>query len=537
MKKLSVLLLFFCSVTAFAQYNFKAIDSLLSQYDKPGTPGVSMRVVKNGKVIYNRYAGFENLEKNKHLSDKTIFYLASVSKQFTGSCIVLLEQQGKLRLDDKLSKYYPDFPDAQKITIKDLLNHTSGIKDILALAFLRGDNNAMDYDNKQIEKFLALQELDFEPGSQHSYSNSGYWFLAQIVEKVSGQHIKHFAKANVFKPLKMKNTAYFSVGDKVKNRALGYTEDECKYVQTHVDAKSIIGAGVDSTVDDLQLWLQEMQDKKILGEAFWKKMLDEDFYDDEGDIYTKGLGIHSIEGFRQIEHGGDNHGFHTYVSCYPDEHLSIITLSNNDGIAPDALETIAARIALGLPYSEYVKEYSQSEDEPVITMEDSVLSQYSGLYVMDKYYFLVKHAEGRLGLLQVYNGNGYELKPVNDTTFVKGKTNFVFENISDGKAQNMVFFSGVKKNTAVRKNITAKDISDCTGTFYSANLEANYVFYAENGELKCNIADKDIEDPDYGGDTVILSRGFVKYDLAEDGTVTGFTLNHTRVQNLKFVKI
>lgn len=535
MKKIAVgllLLLPFCTV--IAQTNFKALDSLLEQYNIPGTPGVSMRIVKNGKIIYNRQAGYENIQDNKHLSDESVFHLASVSKQFTASCIVLLEQQGKLRLDNKLSKYFPDFPEyAQRVTIKDLLNHTAGVKDIVVLAFIKGEK-AEDYNNEQIKSLLAIQELDFEPGTKHSYSNSGYWFLAQIVEKVSGKPVGNFARANIFKPLKMKNTAYYAVGDKIKNRALGYCKEKESYIQTNVDAKTVMGAGVDSTLDDLQLWLQEMQDKKVLGEAFWKRMLDEEVYNEEGFAYSKGLVIYADSGHKEISHGGDNDGFHTYTALYPNDKMSIITLSNNDAVSAELLNTIAANTVFGLSNKDYIEAYN-GENEMTIPKPDSLLSQYEGLYNDNGYYFLVKHENGILGVIQVYNDFGYEIVPVNDNTFTKANFNFIFEDIVAGKAQKMIIDSDGSKDTAIRKVIAPGEISKCFGTFYCNSLDVDYVFYEEDGRLKCKIG-QEVTEADYAGYKIMLDRGGLKLDLAEDGLVKGFTLNHPRVKNIKFVK-
>src|SRR5690606_2391701 len=162
MKKISALLLMLLPRIAFAQNNFKAIDSVLSVYDQGIVPGVYVSIAKNGKVIYSRNVGYADIEAGKKVDNKTLFCMASVSKQITAACIVLLEQQGKLSLEDKLSKYFPDFPEhANTISIVHLLNHTSGIKDYLALSMLRGHNHK-DYTNEMLEDMLKVQELDFE---------------------------------------------------------------------------------------------------------------------------------------------------------------------------------------------------------------------------------------------------------------------------------------------------------------------------------------------------------------------------------------
>lgn len=532
MKKLiAALLLLLPFYAAIAQSNFSMLDSLLSQYDKSGTPGVSMRIVKDGKIIYNKHAGYADIKDNKHLSDKSVFYLASVSKQFTGACIVLLEQQGKLKFDDILSKYFPDFPEyTQKITIKDLLNHTAGVKDIATLAGLRGENFE-DYTDEQIKKLLIRQNLNFEPGTNHSYSNSGYWFLARIVEQVAGMSIADYAEANIFKPLKMVNTSYVLRGDKKSdNSAIGYKPEDGNYTETLVDARAVSGAGVYSTVGDLQLWLQEMDDKKILGKTFWGKMFNKDIYKDEGFIYSKGLMIYDHGRHKEISHGGDNDGFHTYIALYPNDKLSIITLSNNDEVSAEMLNTVGANAVFGIDDEEA---YSTENTE---IMPDSLLSQYEGLYNDNGYFYLVEHNQGMLGMVQVFNDTGYGLDPVNNNTFRKAYVDFIFEDIVEGKAQKMIIDTGKSKDVAVRKVIAQGAISKCIGTFYSDTLDVEYTLYEENGSLKCRIGPDDVTDAEFVVYKVVLDRGSLKLDFAENGSVTGFMLNHSRAKNIKFVK-
>ena len=228
-----------------AQDYFKPIDSIINLYKGKEVPGFAVLVSKDGKTVYSKNAGYANLEKKVKITDNTVFSLASTSKQFTAACIVLLQQQGKLNLDDNLRKYIPEFPAyAEKITINQLLNHTSGLKDHRALAMLRGDNSD-NYSSAEIKAMLVTQELNYEPGAKWSYSNSGYWCLAQIVEKVSGQSIASFARKNLFSPLGMKNTRYvIKPNNKVKNAATGYQHDGVKYNPSDSDEYAVGGAGV-----------------------------------------------------------------------------------------------------------------------------------------------------------------------------------------------------------------------------------------------------------------------------------------------------
>ncbi|QEE49483.1 beta-lactamase family protein [Flavobacterium alkalisoli] len=532
MKKISALLLILLPLIAFSQNDFKAIDSILSIYDQGFRPGVSMRIVKDGIVIYNKHSGYANLEINDKLTDNSIFYLASVSKQFTGACIVLLKQQGKLNFTDKLSDYFPDMPVyAQDIIIYDLLNHTSGIKDIVALAGLKKEK-VEDYDNEKIYRLLSVQELDFKPGSEHSYNNSGYWFLAQIIEKVSGMSLNDFAVKNIFTPLGMKNTRYVYKGDDYfENRVFGYWEKEDKYFKTEVDAVAVIGGGLYSTLGDLQKWLEEMQSNKVLGKVFWNKMLKGKMYEESDYAYNKGLYILNDEKGKQITHGGVNDGFNTYVSLFPDEKLSVITLSNNDDAPVEYLHSLGADIALGIKEESHKEEILESKRLP-----DSLLMRYDGLYNQNGYFYKVSHEHGVLSIMQVFNDLEFDLVPIHDSSFSKDNYTFTFEDIQNGKAQKMIILSSNVSDIAVRREVAVNDFERVTGSFYCSNLDVTYFFYKENGVLKCKVGNDETEGY-FAVYKAFFDFGVVKYDFDENKRVKGFTLNHPRFRNIRFVKV
>ena len=205
------------------------IDKVFVQWDKENSPGASLGIIKDGKLVYSRGYGMANLEYGIPNSSKSVFRIGSTSKQFTAASIILLAQQGKLNLNDTLDKYFPEFPDyANKITITHLLNHTSGVRDYLTLAYLAGMNNDDFYTDKEVLKWLINQKnKNFEPGEKYLYSNSGYWLLSQIVEKAYGENMAVFAQKEIFMPLKMNNTHFHNDHNQiVKNRASGYIPND-----------------------------------------------------------------------------------------------------------------------------------------------------------------------------------------------------------------------------------------------------------------------------------------------------------------------
>ena len=538
MKRIVALFLLLPLYFATAQENFKPIDSLLNLYkDKPG---LSVMVTKNGKVVYQNQAGYADMESKELITPETVFYLASVSKQFTAACIIILEQKGKLSLDDKLSKYFPDFPAyAQKITINDLLNHTSGIRDIGSLSYLKGEDD-IDYTNDKVRQLLIAQELNYEPGSAWSYTNSGYWCLAQIVEKVSGKTIAEFAHKNIFGPLKMKDTRYIAQrGLKIQHRAKGYMSDNDNYIVCPVDGFSISGAGVSATAGDLQKWLTDMTDNKVLGKKFWDRMLDENGYKREGFLYSKGFFINQYGSQKQIEHGGDVDGFHTLVAYYPNADATLIILSNNDMVSVGNVRRAAINRTLGFNYKYPAPQPAKT---PIVTVSESILKQYTGRYENkeEELAMSVYLKNGQLNIIQEWDGNEYPIGAIDDTSFIsEDDVSFKFTGIQEGKALHM----GVKQDgydlDFVRNDNPVSDnaMSAFVGAYYSEALGSVYIFFIENGVLRYKVGngETNLVAVD-NGDKLASLRGTMTFERDEQGHIKGFTLDHERVKNIKFVK-
>ena len=201
------------------------IDQVFAQYSAAGSPGVAVSVIRDGGVVFSKGDGMANLELEVPITSKNVFYLGSVSKQFVASAIVLLDQEGKLSLDDDIRKYVPEFPDyGTPIAIRHLIHHTSGIRDYLELMGLAGLPLGTFHDNQGIVDMLARQKaLNFVPGEKFLYSNSGYLLLAVIVERASGKSLREYAAEKVFEPLGMKNTHFHDdYMHLIPNRASGY---------------------------------------------------------------------------------------------------------------------------------------------------------------------------------------------------------------------------------------------------------------------------------------------------------------------------
>jgi CubicO group peptidase (beta-lactamase class C family) len=318
------------------------IDALFTEYHKEGVPGASVAVIQDGEVIFKKGYGLANLEEKIPVTTSTNFRLASVTKQFTAMCIMILTEQGKLGFDDDLTRFFPKFPDyGKKITVRHLLQHTSGL---IAYEDLIPDSATMQVKDRDVLEMMMQQDSTyFEPGSQYRYSNSGYAVLAMIVEKVSGLSFATFLQKYIFEPLQMHNTVAYEKGmATVAHRAYGYTESENGFEFTDQSMTSAVlgDGGIYSSVEELYKWDQALYTEKLVSKA----MLEQAFTSgvltkDEGVYYGFGWRLDSHRGRRRVYHGGSTRGFRTAYQRFPDDHFSVIVLINRNDANPLQIAT------------------------------------------------------------------------------------------------------------------------------------------------------------------------------------------------------
>jgi len=254
------------------------IDSLFDEYNDQ--PGCAVAVYGNGEILFQKGYGFANLDYDIRITPRTVFDIGSVSKQFTAACILLLENEGKLSLDDPVRNHIPEIPqyESGEITIRQLLHHTSGLRDYLTLMYLAGDSFDDYFTEEMGLKILKRQKaLNFTPGSEHLYSNSGYLVLAIIVRRVSGMSIGDYAMQKIFEPLGMENTFIYEDGGRVvKNRAIGYSKKDDEFKREHHFDFVVGGDGqVYTTVEDFFMWSENFKSGKVGNETFLKKTVDQ----------------------------------------------------------------------------------------------------------------------------------------------------------------------------------------------------------------------------------------------------------------------
>ncbi len=315
------------------------VDSLIqSEMQKHHVLGVECLVLKDGQPVKAFYGGEANLEWNTPVESNTVFEIGSISKQFAAASILLLAQEEKLSIDDHISKYLTNTPPAwTNITIRELLSHTSGIHnydDLDGFEFRR------HLTQVQFISQLAQQPLDFAPGTSWSYSNSGYNLLGYIVENVSGENYWTFLRDHVFTPLQMTNTAIRDPKQIIPHRAAGYVFADGKYFNRDYDITDLFSAGsIVSTVSDLAKWDEAFINGRLLNESSLKlwwtpaRLNNGEVASIEHSTtrnYGFGWFLSTLDGHKNIGHGGITSGFSAANELFPDDHLVVIILSNTD---------------------------------------------------------------------------------------------------------------------------------------------------------------------------------------------------------------
>lgn len=324
------------------------IDELFAAYNRPQSPGCSVGVIRDGAFIFRQSYGEASLELKVPLTSESVFYMASVSKQFTAASIVLAAEQGFLSLDDDVRKYIPELPDyGTRITLRQMLHQTSGYRDFLDLTYLSGRNISALSSSDDVLTLIARQKgLNNLPGDEFVYSNSNYFLLGVVVKRATKKSLADFAATNIFQPLGMKHTFFYDDnGIVVPNRAAAY--DSGKDSNFRVDWSTtydiVGGGGLMSNVDDLLLWDRSFYSNK-LGKGTLVRELETPGTLNNGKHINYGMGLWLSEyrGLKIVEHSGGTFGYRTEMLRFPDQRFSVTVLCN---VESANVEGLARKIA------------------------------------------------------------------------------------------------------------------------------------------------------------------------------------------------
>lgn len=411
------------------------MDALLRHAYKPDAPGAAVIVVKDGKPILRKGYGLANLELDVPIRPDMVFRLGSMTKQFTAVGILMLVNEGKLALDDDITKFLPGYPThGEKITIENLLTHTSGIKNYTDMpSWLKLWRK--DFTVPELIDLFKNEPMKFKSGENWEYSNSGYILLGAIIEKVSGESYADFIRQRIFEPLGMKHSYYGDYDTIIPGRVSGYEVQGDGFVNTaYLSMTQPYAAGsLLSSVDDLARWDAALYTDKLVPQALLRKAWTPfRLKDGRSTGYGYGWVIWSYQGHRVVEHEGGINGFSTAGIRMPDDHVYVAVLSNCPGLkaGPDDLAMKLAALAIGKP-----------ERAPVaIKVPGEILDRYVGVYRIDAESTRTVRREGDHLVTERTGGAPNAAWPLSATEFFYKETpaHLHFEVDANGKTIAMV---------------------------------------------------------------------------------------------------
>jgi CubicO group peptidase (beta-lactamase class C family) len=310
------------------------VDEIFSVYDKPGSPGCSLGVIRDGEFVYRKAYGLASLELAVPLSSQSVFYMASVSKQFTAASVVLAAEQGYLSLDDDVRKYIPELPDyGHVITLRHMINHTSGLRDFIELLILSGHDRVDFNSPEEIFKIVVRQKgLNNIPGEEWIYSNTNYFLLGMVLKRATKKSLREFAAENIFKPLGMSHTLFYDDNTLVvPGRVPAY--DSSPHDSFRVDWSTtfaLVGSGgLMTSVDDLLLWDRNFYTNRLGKGTLIQQLQTPGVLNNGNKIgYSMGLFLGNYRGLSIVEHSGGTFGYSTEILRFPEQKFTVICLCN-----------------------------------------------------------------------------------------------------------------------------------------------------------------------------------------------------------------
>lgn len=543
MKERFTLLLLFAGFFAKAQSipgRLEAsMDSIFKSYTQAGSPGVAALIVKDGNVIFKKGYGLANLEYDIPITPTSVFDIASVSKQFTGFAISTLIQQGKLSPADDIHKYLPNVPQfAQPIEIGNLIHHTSGLRDwpeALHAAGWRWDEAFAWEDIMRMVK--NQRDLDFAPGSQYQYSNTGYNLLAAIVEKITGKTLAQWLDENLFKPLGMNSTQVLVDYSKVvKHLAGSYYLDRGIYHRSNDELTALGSSSMFTSVEDLSKWVIRFQYGLEEKDPVFLRMIETGKLNNGSSIgYAYGLGVSSVNGVKNISHTGGWASYATVISTYPDEKLSVILLSNAGGFDSfGSANTVAKLFLKGQPKSGQPQE--ELGGKPTARVDSNILKKYAGTYKLGPNWFVTLTLENGKLMTQANGEDKFPTEMKSDTVLwvPAYHSGITFLQITD-KA-NALRYKGIVSLRITPLKIDLSKLDQYAGTYYSKELETTYCITYENGKLVAHhmrLGDFELNPDIITADSFGSSNGSLKF-FKDGNKVAGFKLSGGQIRNIVF---
>jgi len=548
MKKITIsLFITLLSVAAHSQLDaqkIKAIDSLFISWNQPNHPGGAIGIVQKGELVYSKAFGLASLEYLVPNTTGTRFNIASISKQFTAMAIVKLQLEGKLSVDDDIRKYLTELPDfGHTVTFRHMLHHTSGMRSLhmmLALAGWRGDDSRT---NEDLLRFMKKQqELNFVPGAEYMYCNTGYILMAIVVEKLTGVNFADYMKKEIFVPLGMYETYVEDRYNRVvPNNATSYQGTATREFEREVEYWGYTGSGnIHSTTDNLLNWFRYFYLPPEGWEKAFEMMLTVDpFNDGKPNNYAFGVIVDNNRDEKRISHSGSIGGFRAFACTYPESQIEIAVLTNFSSSDINRKVNIISDIL----FERSPEKRPEFKLEEVI-MDDFVPEDYTGTFQIEDM------PNRRFEILINENNLFYKFTGQSNIRLAASDKNILFNNNSQTKItfdpsdqDTIELFTNGRNYKGIKTMKYVPDEEELTsiaGTYWSPELDTYYNFslkegkltgyHTRHGEFTAECLEKDL----YVSDSGFISRISIVRD--KKGRVTGMKGSNSRVRDLRMEK-
>ena len=520
------------------------VDEVFKDFAKDGSPGCTVGAYQDDRIVHAGAYGMANLDHDVRLTPKSIFHVASVSKQFTAAAILLLAQDGKLSVDDEVRKFIPELPEfGPKITIRHLIHHTSGIRDQWDLLGFAGWRYSRDLitDDDVLTLLSRQKDLNFAPGERHLYSNSGYTLLAIIVSRASGKSFRQFTTERIFAPLDMTNTHFRdNFNEIIKNQAYGYAAGPSfRLSVTNFDTAG--ATSLMTTAEDLAKWHANFDKKSVGGDKLISGLLERGVLNSGQKIdYAFGLTHGTYRGLPTVGHGGADAGYRSAFLRFPNQRFGVGVLCNLSTSNPTLLAQRVADVFLADVLQPAPPSPSAAE-QPEVALPPGQLATLAGLYWNSPEAILARFVVEAGKLHVVAGATNQPLKSLGAGRFVRAigaGPSYAFDLAAGTKGRVTI---GTPPNAgSVLERVepwtpSAPDLQSFTGAYRSEEIEPVYRLVLKDATLRL----ERLKSPPAALEPVVADVfrgpfGIVRFTRNSGGAVSGFTIEAGRIRGLKF---
>lgn len=525
------------------------VDQLMTEYSG-NTPGAAVMVIENGKVIFQNSYGMANLAYDVRMTDETVHNIGSTSKHFLTFGLLLLQEDGKLSLDDDIRKYIPELPEFEyTVTLRHLVNHTSGYREFLNTLVMTGRSPSMELSQEQVIEMINRQPaLQNVPGAEFNYNNTGYALMTEVIERVTETPFPQWMKENVFEPIGMEHTVVrSSPGQVVENRSMGYEPTEDGGYKEVMDLGGAMGAGgIHTTMSDLEKWIGNLLDPKVGTEEMVEAMTTP-FELNSGASSGYGLGLFTEEykGLDYFHHGGADMAHRSMLMVFPELNGAVVTQSNYAAFQGNTAQRIA-----DIFFEDHLEQEAQQEVTAEVEEEEFVYDPADFEQLVGRYelsimpgFILTFSRDGDRIYTQATGQPEIDIAATSDSTFnlIGVNAALTFHRNEDGSADSLTLHqNGNHIAKKIEFNPSQEELEEYTGRYFSDEIETLYTIVLEDSSLMLQHYQMDEDLKLTPGNIDTFGAGFpiseISFERNEAGQITGFKGSNGRTRGVYFRK-